>query len=181
MKIRIWVATLFACISITRAIQAQSLAEVARKETERRKLLELQGISGRVIENHDPATPASRGDLSVFGASRGAASSSQSGSARARDSPQRYRSTLQKLDGAIRETGERVESLRRQAVAAWWAPRTRLSRRGRNGASEERLRSQIQDLESRLKRLKEDRFQVYDSGRRAGFLPGELDGKGIIP
>jgi predicted RNase H-like nuclease (RuvC/YqgF family) len=186
MKARIWAALLLVCVSVTRALQGQSLAEAARKEAGRRRLLELQGISGKVIGDHGSATPVPHASAGVFAEVRSPSISSQSGSKRARDSLQRYRSTLQRLDDAIRETEERMESLRRQTSAAQWTlSRTRSSQRARTGAStgasEERLRSQIQDLESRLKRLKQDRLQVYDQGLRAGFLPGELDGKGIIP
>ena len=39
----------------------------------------------------------------------------------------------------------------------------------------------IKDWEVKLKRLRQDRFETYDAGLKAGFLPGELDGKGIWP
>jgi hypothetical protein len=26
-----------------------------------------------------------------------------------------------------------------------------------------------------------ERFEVYESGKKAGHMPGELDGKGLIP
>jgi len=29
--------------------------------------------------------------------------------------------------------------------------------------------------------LRRERLETYDAGRKAGFLPGELDGKGLIP
>jgi hypothetical protein len=36
-------------------------------------------------------------------------------------------------------------------------------------------------LELKLKRLRQDRLHVYDAALRSGFLPGEIDGKGITP
>jgi len=36
------------------------------------------------------------------------------------------------------------------------------------------------ELEAKLKRLKQERLEAYETGRKAGYLPGELDGKGII-
>ena len=44
-----------------------------------------------------------------------------------------------------------------------------------------RLDVQIKDWEVKLKRLRQDSFETYDAGLKAGFLPGELDGKGIWP
>jgi uncharacterized protein (UPF0335 family) len=43
------------------------------------------------------------------------------------------------------------------------------------------LREEIEDLELKLKRLQQERSEVYAEGKKAGFLPGELSGKGIIP
>ena len=47
--------------------------------------------------------------------------------------------------------------------------------------SQSKLQAEIEELQIKLKRLQEERFEVYESGKKAGFLPGELEGKGIIP
>jgi len=43
------------------------------------------------------------------------------------------------------------------------------------------MQDQILELQSKLKRLRQERLDIYEAGKKAGFLPGELDGKGIIP
>ena len=44
-----------------------------------------------------------------------------------------------------------------------------------------RLQSEIDALQLKLEQLRDERFEAYETGKRAGFLPGELEGKGIIP
>jgi len=70
----------------------------------------------------------------------------------------------------------RAESLRKKNAAG-------LSRAsGRDPRdSEDRLRDEIQLLEKKIARLREQRRQSYDAGRRAGFLPGELEGRAAVP
>jgi hypothetical protein len=43
------------------------------------------------------------------------------------------------------------------------------------------LQREIDELESKLKRIRRERQEIYEEGRKAGFLPGELDGRGLIP
>ena len=44
-----------------------------------------------------------------------------------------------------------------------------------------RLQAEIKELQIKLKQLRDERFEVYEAGKRAGFLPGELEGKALIP
>jgi hypothetical protein len=64
----------------------------------------------------------------------------------------------------------------------WQLPKVGRITRGSNGTStRERLRFQILELEAKLKHWRRERYETYESGRKAGYLPGELDGKGLVP
>ena len=54
------------CVGMPNSLPAQSLADTARKESERRRSLEERGISGRVIEQHETTRRGLNGSLSVF-------------------------------------------------------------------------------------------------------------------
>ena len=41
----------------------------------------------------------------------------------------------------------------------------------------DKLRWQVQDLESQLGGLRAERSDVFQAGRRAGYQPGELEGR----
>jgi hypothetical protein len=167
------------------AFGMQSLADLARQEAERRKALDEQGIQGKVIEA-DPENLAPDGNLTtstpaVTGLSRkskpAAQNSSRSPSAKS------YRSALQKLDRSISRTEERLQLLRSRLQDERWAPPKvgRLSRRSGSTDSQSRIQAEIENLEIQLKQMRKERAEIYDAGRKDGFLPGELDGKGIIP
>ena len=47
-------------------------------------------------------------------------------------------------------------------------------------SSSMQLASQIQELEAKLVRLHMDRSNTFQDGRKAGFLPGELENRGVI-
>jgi len=162
----------------------QSLGDVAREEAERRKLLDQQGIEARVIEG-DITHLAPNGNLST-------STPSSPGPKKTRSSPdsgkslstvRTFRSALQKLDRTIQQDQERLESRRARLQAGKWAlPRVgRVSTHGESTDSQARLQAEIEELESKLKRMRRERSEIYEEGRKAGFLPGELDGKGIIP
>ena len=53
--------------------------------------------------------------------------------------------------------------------------------RGLNEEDRSRLQAEIEELELKLKQLRRERAETFDDGRKAGYLPGELEGKGIIP
>ncbi len=90
---------------------------------------------------------------------------------------------LQKLDQAIRKE-ERQLALKREKLEAG---RRTLPGPGpldaRSGGwkreARERLEAEIREIGERLVELRRARADCYDEGRKAGFLPGELDGRGI--
>jgi len=170
------------CLAACVVFCFQSLADVAREEAERRRLLDQQGIEGKVI------------DVGEVKEGNGAVSTGpespvpRSGSGKPVDREERkslrsFRTALQKLDRAIRECEDRLESRRvRLRSERWEIPKSgRGSRRASSQNSQGRLREEIEDLELKLKRLQQERSEVYAEGKKAGFLPGELSGKGIIP
>ncbi len=164
-------------------LSGQSLGDLARKEAERRKNLEQQGVPAKVIQDIDVAKISENGNLSVFSPAPEMKSRAQLSSSGAKGSPVSFRNRLQKLDREIRQIEDRLAELRARLVKERWAPPRsgRRSRSTRSGSTEERLQSQIRSLEIKVKYLRQDHSETYSAGRKAGFLPGELDGKGIIP
>ncbi len=157
----------------------QSLADIAREEAERRRQLEQQGIMGKVVE----ANPSPNANLTTSTVPLPAQKQQRSPSPKDRSSARSYRTALQKLDRTIRQEEARLESLRTRWQAGRWAlPKVgRVSGSSQNANAQERLQRQIEDLQAKLKQLRQDRFEIYEAGKKAGFLPGELDGKGIMP
>jgi len=166
----------------TGAPAVQSLADAARREAERRRELDRQGVAAKVIEG-DPAQLAPDGAVSTSMPGPRFGSGEARASAKGRDSPRSYRSALQKLEREIRTAEDRLAMLRERLRAERWAqPKGGRSAKTNGGAeSRERIERQIRELELRVKRLRQDRVATYDEGRRAGFEPGELDGKGRMP
>jgi hypothetical protein len=159
----------------------QSLSEAAQKEAERRKNLEQDGVEGKMIEGHNPSQMAPRGNLSTSSPSYSSKPTSLEPKSKAR--LQTFRSALQKYDREIKRDVERLGALRvRLDAERWTLPKTeKTSRQSDPRSSQNRLKTQIQDLELKLGQLRRERLETYDSGRKAGFLPGELDGKGLVP
>jgi hypothetical protein len=168
------------CLALLFFFNLQSLVDLAREEAERRRLLEQQGIKGKVIENN-VVDSASNGNGS--GATRSSAlpeiTAARSDSPKSRPSVSRYRSALQKLDRDIQQSEDRLASRQARLQAEKRAhPKTgRSSGRSRTKSSGSQLQAEIEELQIKLKRLREERFEAYESGKKAGFLPGELDGK----
>jgi len=162
--------------------KAQTLADAARKEAERRKELEDRGVEAKVINTVGPAA-ASTANVMVSKPGAGPKATIAPTAAKSRRSAEWFRAEIQKQDREIRRSEERLTVLRARAAAERWAlPRVgRTSRASPRSSAEERLRSQIQELELKLSRLRRERLETYDAGRKAGFLPGELDGRGIVP
>ena len=152
-------------------LPAQSIAEAARKEAERRKTLEEQGIQSKTITRQGvPVTPAAANPVPK---SKTIPSGDRPGATR-------YRVALEKLQKEILRTQERVGSVRKKLELEKNAP-LRIGRSATLAGNWQKLQAQLEEWESRLKRLQEERLRLYDEGRRAGFLPGELDGRGITP
>jgi len=161
----------------------QSLADAARKEAERRKALAQQGVEGKVIQR-DPGKGTSGASSTV--SARAAAvreNSVRARSSKSEASLRKIRTTLQNLDREIQHGEERLALLRaRMESERWQLPKVgRITRGSTSTSSRDRLRFQIQELEVKLKYWRRERFETYESGRKAGYLPGELDGKGIVP
>jgi len=150
-------------------LSLQSLSELAKKEAERRKLLDQQGIEAKRIDQRDLS---GRGNVTLSSPPPKVPSTEPE----KKPSLERYRTQLRNLDSGIRRDEERLASLRKRLEIEKDAP-VRLGRRGRSTTVEtatKRLENQILELEIRLKRLREDRLKTYDAARKAGFLPGEL-------
>jgi hypothetical protein len=172
------------CLAAIFVFGMQSLADVAQKEAERRKQVEAQGVEVKVIEGNGVPI-SSNGNLTVSTSPKFTPQieKAPSNSQKSRASIQRYRSALQKLDQAIRQDEMRLESLRGRLQSEKWAlPKIgRLSRSNTSPGNQARLQEQIDELQAKIKRAREERDEIYRSGKKDGFLPGELDGKGIIP
>jgi hypothetical protein len=171
------------CMAAFLFLGLQSLADVAREEAERRRLMDQQGIEAKVIERDYGSQAADRNQTQRDVPSSAPKKSSSSSSIKDRGSALNYRSALQKLDRSILQEERRLETKRERLQAARRAPLRISSRADGNQTSNNlfRLQSEIEDIEAKLKQLREERMEKYDEGLKAGFLPGELDGKGIIP
>jgi hypothetical protein len=172
------------CMALLLIFDLQSLTDFARKEAERRRLLEEQGIQGKVIVN-DTAGSTSNEGASVPEASsaRREKPAERSESPKGRNSVNSYRTALKKLDQQIQQSEERLASLQARLEAEKRSrPKTsRASSRSLTKSSVSPLQVQIDASQMKVKRLREERFEVYESGKKAGFLPGELDGKYTNP
>ena len=173
-------------LAVLFALGMQSLADLARQETERRKMLEEQGVQGKVIETSNPEGLAPDGNLTTSAAAVTGLGEKSKPSTQNRSrgpSAKSYRSALQKLDRSISRTEERLQLLRSRLQDERWAlPKVgRLSRRSGTTDSQSRIQAEVQELEIQLKQMRKERAEIHDEGRKAGFLPGELDGRGIIP
>jgi predicted RNase H-like nuclease (RuvC/YqgF family) len=162
---------------------SQSLADLARREAERRKVLEQEGVEGKTIQGTEVRRTSDE-NISTSSPSEDSRKTPEKQTApKSGVSLKTYRAAIEKLDGEIRQAREKLTALRERLADLRWAP----PRTGKSSASSasasslERLSVQIQELEAKLKQLESKRLQTYDEGRKAGYLPGELDGKGIMP
>jgi predicted RNase H-like nuclease (RuvC/YqgF family) len=169
---------------VTPAFAMQSLADAARREAERRERIERLGIEEKVIEGNGTCSSL-KGNVSVFTPSNAnpEAGIQASHDPENRSSLSQYRTKLQKLDKGIREGEVRLEKLRDQLDSLRRKSLEIGNFKGfsRNEESRDRVEVQIEELQADLKLLRKERRELYDSGRKDGFLPGELEGKGIIP
>ena len=162
----------------------QSLADVARKEAGRRKLLSQTGIEAKVIET-DSASVHPAGNVTGSRSSSTKSDRKPAQAATFKNPPaiRSFQTALKKLDDAIRKEEENLRKRREHLREARWAlPKVgRMSGRGLTEEGRARLQAEIEELELKLKRLQRERAETFDDGRKAGYLPGELEGKGIIP
>jgi hypothetical protein len=164
-------------------VTTQSLADVARKEAERRRSIDEQGIPVKRIEFTGQAQGASAGTISVSSLEKGSVSPNASAAKpEPRASLRSFQTRLQKLDRDIVQAEERLKLLRARAEAERWAPiKTAKGSRGSGSSpAQDQLHWQILELEGKLTGLRRDRSDTFQAGRKAGYLPGELEGRGII-
>ena len=177
----ILLALLPASIAVA-AADLQSLAEVARKEAERRQKLDQQGIQEKRIECRDPSDLAPGGAISTSSGSpalKGTNVPAQKAEPRA--TLRSFQTRLQKLDRDVQQAEERLKLLRARAEADRWAVnKTGKGSKGSGSSSAEQMRWQILELETKLAQLRRERGDVFQAGRKAGYLPGELEGRGIM-
>jgi hypothetical protein len=162
----------------------QSLVDVARDEAKRRKQLEEQGIEARIIDGNT-AGLARQGNITTSTEPAAAVQmpSVRPDSLKSRGSVRSYRSALQKLDRAIQQNEAHLTAKRARMQTEKWA--NLISGKASKGTGpknpQSRLQAEIDALEIKLKQLRDERFEAYEEGKRAGFLPGELEGKALIP
>lgn len=172
------------CVVLLLAFNMQSLVDIAHEEAERRKRLEEQGIAAKVIDgNAGGAGRQATVTISTESDAKPKESAARSDPAKSQASARRYRAALQNLDRAIQQTEARLASRRTRLQAEKWAnPQIgKASSRSRTINPQTRLQAEIDELQLKLKQLRDERFKVYEAGKKAGFMPGELEGKGIIP
>jgi hypothetical protein len=161
----------------------QSLVDVALEEAERRKQIDQQGIEVKVIER--TGSVPSKGNLTTSTSPPSVPLKNEASpdSRKNRASLKSYRSSLQKLDREIRQDETRIESLRARLQSEKWAlPKVgRLSRSSPSADNLAKLQSQIEELQDKIERARQERLEIYQEGKKDGYLPGELDGKGTNP
>ncbi len=167
----------------TAAGERQSLADAARKEAERRLKVDQQGVPVRRIESADLTRVASAGAISVSSPELHASlSNAREPRAEPRASLRSFQARLQKLDRDIAQAEERLKLLRARADAERWAP-TKSAKGSRGSGSspvQDQLRWQILETEGKLADLRRDRSDTFQAGRKAGYLPGELENRGVM-
>ena len=164
------------------AFDLQSLAEAARKEAERRQGLSRQDLKVKRFETCDLAQLAPGGTISLSSPRSDAALPLAAAKPPPRPSLFSFQSRLQKLDRDILQAEDNLKQLQARAESERWSPAR--AAKGSGGfvlsSSAGQLASQIQELEAKLVRLRLDRSNTFLDGRKAGFLPGELENRGII-
>jgi len=165
------------------AEEMQSLMDAARMEAQRREKVEQLGIVETVIEGNG-ACYTGEGNVTLFDSPQiDREKPKVAASSKDRSSLRRFRSQLKKLDRNIQQEEGRIDKLQDRLLEL---KRKNLriqdiSKIADNEELQERTRLQIEELKNKLKLLKKEKSEVYDSGRREGFLPGELQGRGIVP
>ena len=164
------------------ASDLQSLAEAARKEAERRQGLDQQNIKVKRIETCDLSQFAPGGTISLSSPQSDAALPLAAAKPPPRPSLRSFQSRLQKLDQDIMQAEDRLKQLRARTEAERWSPSR--PAKGSMGfvlsSSARQLSSQIQEVEAKLARLRLERSNTFQDGRKAGYLPGELENRGVI-
>jgi hypothetical protein len=172
----------FCCVVLLLTFNMQSLVDIAREEAERRKQLEEQGIEPKIIDGN---SSGSRGRANITTSSEMETRHKElpvgGGSEKSGGSLKNFKTGLQKLDRTIEKTAALLAAKRARLQAEKWANPKVLKASGQTRDPLLQLQAEIEELQIKLKQLREERFRLYEAGRKAGFLPGELEGKGLIP
>jgi hypothetical protein len=162
--------------------RTQSLAEVARLEAERRQKIAEQGIEVKRLRNQDGVGARSGAAISLSQP----VARSPADAARTRAEPRpalsTFQSRLQKLDRDIAQADAKLKILKARVDAERWAPvKTSKGSLGSGPSSaQNQLRWQLLDLEGQLSTMRKERGDIFLEGRKAGYLPGELEKRGIV-
>jgi hypothetical protein len=171
------------CMAAFLFLGMQSLSEIAREEAERRRLLEQQGVTEKIIEG-DSKKWAPNGAITqeTVPPAASAKTAPSSKTDNPRSSARNCRSVLQKLDKDVLQEEARLTVKQERLRALQKAPPRISSRTIVNPIvnTMARLQSEIEDIEEKLKQLRRERTEKYEEGLKAGCLPGELDGKGTF-
>jgi flagellar biosynthesis/type III secretory pathway protein FliH len=173
------------CLVLFFVMGTQSPSEVARDEAARRLVLDQQGIEAKVIEG-EASVWAPKGNVTQWkpSAAPPPKESSKSPSPKGSSDVSRYRNAIQRMDKAIRQEEKRLELKQERFEASRWTlPKVGPLKSTRNRTTDERakLLAEIEEIQEKIKELRQERIERYEDGKKAGFLPGELDGKGIVP
>jgi len=154
---------------------AQSLADHARQEGERRKEVDRRGVAAKTFRNAD-IRPGTSGSAAAIPPTRAAPASAAPEKGRTLRS---FRAAISSLERSIRQEEEKLGAARRRLELE--VRRERLpSRRASPNTQSDRLRETIRELDRKILRLRAERRAVYEEGLRAGWQPGELDGHAIL-
>jgi hypothetical protein len=165
-------------------LDAQSLVDIAREEAERRREVDRQGIAVKVIDgNTMGSVPNGNVTTSTGPVTPSTPASGKASSEREKTSVKGFRSSLQKLDREIQKNEASLILKRARVHTEKWANPTngKASGGGRSQNVLTQLQAEIDRIEAKLKQLRSERFETYEAGKKAGFLPGELEGRGMIP
>lgn len=165
------------------AAKTQSLAELSRLELERRQKIEQQGVPAKRIEYVGRSDRVTGGTVSTSSPVAGKTSRAEpAAKADPRPALRTFQARLQKLDRDIAQAEDRVKVLRKKIEAERWAPiKTAKGSLGLgSSAAVDQLRWQVTELEGKIAALRRERGDVFQAGRKAGYLPGELENRGIL-
>jgi len=173
------------CVIVLFTLAPQSLVDFARQEAERRRQLEQQGVQGKIIEGNGQHLTPDSGTLTTStepGADVAVPSRRQE-TPKDQASLRRFKTSLQKLDREILRLEARLASVKSRIQNEKWEKikTGRSSNRSRTNDFGSKLQAEMEKLHTKLKELRDERFDVFEAGRKMGFLPGELDGKGLMP
>lgn len=177
-------AAMLCRLALLLLLTAQSLTDLAREEAERRSAIDQQGIQTRTITTIDATQARAESDDSAADPPPRFRKAPREEALGNRRSLKGLKTLLRRLDQSIRKSEREIELCRRRLHAGRWElPKVgRASKTGSDqGDAQKRLQERIEKAEIELKQFRRERLEAYEEGRRAGFLPGELDGKGVVP